>query len=272
MSPGRLVGVGVGPGDPEHLTLKALSELRAADRVFVPETDTTRGEAGRAERVIAPHVPPERVERLGFAMRDDRARAGNWDRAGGAIAAVVRDGGTAAFATIGDPNLYSTFGYVAETVRGLVPGVEIATVPGITALQDLAARSGTVLAEGDERLALVPWPAGEERLRDALDGFDTVVVYKGGRQLPRVLDTIRAAGRLESSVLGEHLGLDGEDVGAAADREGSAPYLSTVIVGRRAPHGRGARLGRGPLAGASSDGARGPLANPPLADRPEPRG
>lgn len=244
MSAGRLVGVGVGPGDPGHLTLKALAELQAADRVFVPGTDATRGEAGRAERIVAPHVAPERVERLRFAMRDDDARAGHWDRAGEAIAAVVGQGATAAFATIGDPNLYSTFSYVAETVRGLVPAVVLDTVPGITALQDLAARSQTVLAEGDERLALVPWPAGEGRLREALDGFDTVVVYKGGRQLPRVLDTIRAAGRLDASVYGEQLGLDDQDVGAAAGREGSGPYMSTVIVSRRARHARGERLRR----------------------------
>jgi precorrin-2/cobalt-factor-2 C20-methyltransferase len=107
-----------------------------------------------------------------------------------------------------------------------------------------------VLAEGDERLALVPWPAGEERLREALAGFDTVVVYKGGRHLPRVLDTIREAGRLEESVYGEQLGRDDEAVSAAAEREGAAPYMSTVIVPRRAPHERGARLGSGTEAGS----------------------
>ena len=245
MSAGRLVGIGVGPGDPEHLTLKALRELRAADRVFVPGTDSTAGGPGRAEAVVAPHVAPERVERLGFAMRDEARRADSWDRAGAAIAEVVGDGGTAAFATIGDPNLYSTFVYVARSVRALVPGVAVETVPGITALQDLAARSGTVLAEGDERLALVPWPAGEERLREALDGFDCVVVYKGGRQLPRVLDTIRAAGRLGDSVYGEHLGLRGADVRAADERDGRAPYLSTVIVPPPGGKARGARLSRG---------------------------
>jgi precorrin-2/cobalt-factor-2 C20-methyltransferase len=244
MSAGRLVGVGVGPGDPEHLTLKALRELRAADRVFVPGTDSTAGGPGRAEAVVAPHVPPARVERLGFAMRDEARREDRWAHAGAAIAEVVRDGGTAAFATIGDPNLYSTFVYVARSVRALVPGVEVETVPGITALQDLAARSGTVLAEGDERLALVPWPAGEDRLREALDGFDCVVVYKGGRDLPRLLDAIRGAGRLDHSIYGEHLGLRGGDVRAADQRDGRGPYLSTVIVPPPGGTVAGARLTR----------------------------
>jgi precorrin-2/cobalt-factor-2 C20-methyltransferase len=245
VTPGRLIGVGVGPGDPEHLTLKALRALRSADRVYVPETDSARGAPGRAETIVAPHVAPDRLERLAFAMRDEARRAGDWDRAGAAIASVVAHGATAAFATIGDPSLYSTFVYVAQSVRALVPGVTVETVPGITALQDLAARSGTVLAEGDERLALVPWPAGEARLREALDGFECVVVYKGGRELPRVLDTIRQAGRLEDSVYGEQLGLGEQDVRAAAARDGRAPYLSTVIVPPRGGKARGARL-RGP--------------------------
>lgn len=241
MSAGTLIGVGVGPGDPEHITLKALAALRRADRVFVPETDT-RAE-GRAEQIVAPHVEAGTIERLMFAMRDEAKRAANWNRAGAAIEAVVRDGGTAAFATIGDPNLYSTFIYVAQTVRELVPDVTVETVPGITALQDLAARSGTVLAEGDERLALVPWPAGEDRLREALDGFDCVVVYKGGRHLPQVLDTVREAGRLDGAVYGEQLGQQEEQVAAASERDGRGPYMSTVIVPPRAAgKERGSRL------------------------------
>jgi precorrin-2/cobalt-factor-2 C20-methyltransferase len=239
---GVLIGVGVGPGDPELLTLKAVRALRAADRVFVPVTDT--GETGRAEQVIAAHVDAHRVERLMFAMADAAARAGNWDRAGEAIASVVRAGRTAAFATIGDPNIYSTFTYVAQTVRALVGDVRVQTVPGITAMQDLAARSGTVLCEGTERLALFPFTAGEERLREALSVFDTVVCYKGGRRLPDVLGAVRDAGRLGDAVYGARLGLDGEEVRPAADvgADETGPYMSTVIVPARRHGERGGRI------------------------------
>jgi precorrin-2/cobalt-factor-2 C20-methyltransferase len=229
---GALVGVGVGPGDPEHLTLKAVRELRGADRVFVPSTamSDAAGGTGRAEAVVAEHVAPERLVRLGFAMTDAGGRDAKWDAAGGAIAAVVRDGGTAAFATLGDPSLYSTFAYIVHTVRGLEPGVEIRTVPGITAMQDLAARTGAMLAEGTDGVALVPWTAGEARVRAALDGFETVVIYKGGRQLPRVLEVVREAGREDEAAVGTHLGQDGEVVAAASASDGPASYFSTVLI------------------------------------------
>src|SRR3954447_16616212 len=189
----RLIGVGVGPGDPEHLTLKALRALKEADHVFVPD-------GGRAAEIVGEHV---RVEPLTFAMTDVRARESHWDRAGQRIAALD---GAVAFATIGDPNLYSTFTYIARAVLARRPDTVIETIPGITAMQDLAARSGTVLAEGDERLALVPYTAGDESLRDALASFDTVIVYKGGRHLPAVLRAVDDAGR--RPVYGEDLGRD----------------------------------------------------------------
>jgi precorrin-2/cobalt-factor-2 C20-methyltransferase len=218
----RLIGVGVGPGDPEHLTLKALRALKEADRVFVPD-------GGRAAEIVSEHVT---CEPLAFGMSDAARRDERWDRAGERIAEVARTG-TAAFATIGDPNLYSTFAYIAQTVCALVPEVVVETVPGITAMQDLAARSGTVLAEGTERLALVPFTAGETALKDALRSFDTVVVYKGGRHLPAVMDAVG-----EGAVYGEELGRPGQTL---TPPDGAAPYFSTVI--RPAQRGkRGSRL------------------------------
>jgi precorrin-2/cobalt-factor-2 C20-methyltransferase len=163
-------------------------------------------------------------------MTDAGGRDAKWDAAGAAIADVVRDGGTAVFATLGDPSLYSTFAYIVHTVRGLVPAVTVRTVPGITAMQDLAARTGAMLAEGTDGLALVPWTAGEARVRAALDGFETVVIYKGGRQLPRVLEVVREAGREAEASVGTHLGQDGEVVRAGAAVDGPASYFSTVLI------------------------------------------
>ncbi len=239
MSCGRLIGVGVGPGDPEHLTLKALRVLQSAERVFVPATD---GEgSGRAERIIETHVPSDRIRQVHFAMSDHSTREQRWDEAGMAIAEVVRSGADAAFATIGDPNLFSTFTYVAETVVRLEPQTQVETVPGITAMQDLAARSSTVLAEGNERLALFPYTAGDEQLRAALAHFDTVVIYKGGRHIAKVRAALDDAGRLQESIYGEEVGLGGERI-LAGDGPSSAPYMSTVIAPARRRVQRGAAL------------------------------
>jgi precorrin-2/cobalt-factor-2 C20-methyltransferase len=230
---GRLIGVGVGPGDPELLTLKGLRALREADEVFVPVGDT--GEVGRAEMVVRPHLDLGRVRRLRFALSDDpRARMENWERAAAEVSEPLRRGKTCAFATIGDPNVYSTFTYLARTLKEYIPEIEIHTVPGITAMQDLASRGGTVLLEGDERLALLPFTAGERALREALSGFETVVCYKGGRRLTEVLEIAAQHGRIEDAIYGSRLGMDGEEVVLASEvvgREG--PYLATVIFSRK---------------------------------------
>jgi precorrin-2/cobalt-factor-2 C20-methyltransferase len=232
---GRLVGVGVGPGDPELLTLKGLRVLREADAVFVPVADT--GEVGRAEATVREYLEEGGITRLLFALSDDaEARERNWSNAANEVSKHLENGETCAFATIGDPNVYSTFTYLARTVRGIEPHVEVETVPGITAMQDLASRSGTVLLEGDGRLALLPFTAGEEPLREALAGFETVVCYKGGSRLGEVLRVAEGEGRLEEAVYGARLGIEGEEISPARElvgREGT--YLSTVVFAGGGP-------------------------------------
>src|SRR5918997_1172044 len=91
-------------------------------------------------------------------------RESAWDAAADAVvAAFVEGAATVAFATIGDPAVYSTFAYLAQTVRERLPRVVVETVPGITAMQDLAMRAGVSLCEGTESLALFPMTAGLDR-------------------------------------------------------------------------------------------------------------
>ncbi|WP_162924448.1 precorrin-2 C(20)-methyltransferase [Rubrobacter indicoceani] len=235
----RLVGVGVGPGDPELLTLKGLRALREADVVFVPVGDA--GEVGRAEAVVAAHLGGDgahKIRRLVFALSAD---AGEMERnhrsAARTVAAELGSGLACAFATIGDPNVYSTFTYLARRVRDILPGVGVSTVPGITAMQDLASRSGTVLVEGDERLTLVPFVGGGRtgRFSEALATGETVVCYKGGARLAEVVGVASEAGRLENAVYGARLGGgEAESVGYVGELEAERlPYLSTVIFNDR---------------------------------------
>ena len=228
----RLTGVGVGPGDPELVTVKGVRVLREADLVVVPVMDPV--EQGRAEATVRAHVDHDRIERLIFAL-DDRggatpARRDAWEAAADRVAEVLQDHRSVAFATIGDPNVYSTFTYLADAVRERVPTVEIATVPGITAMQDLAARSGTVLCEGTESLALLPLTAGIEAFEQAITHFDSVVAYKGGRQMAAIREVLARHGRLDEAVFGAALGLPDEQLGPVPE---VAPYLSTVIAPAR---------------------------------------
>jgi precorrin-2/cobalt-factor-2 C20-methyltransferase len=244
MSNSRLIGVGMGPGDPELVTVKGVNALRDADVVVVPVMDT--GERGRAEATVLHYAPEEKVVRVVFALneRSDHARReAAWDAAGARVAELLRDRGTVAFATIGDPNVYSTFTYLAQTVAALVPGTVVETVPGITAMQDLAARSGAVLTEGTEPLTLVPVTAGAAVLKEALAGPGTVVAYKFGRQAAEVAEALRESGRTGDAVWGSALGLDGELIRPAAEIDGTAlPYLSTLIAPPRRDGGRGGKL------------------------------
>jgi precorrin-2/cobalt-factor-2 C20-methyltransferase len=270
MSGPTLVGVGMGPGDPELVTVKAVRVLREADLVLVPVMASgeqglgrsggsggsspgaaTRGsgrqlaasgEPGRAEATVRAHVTHDRITRVAFALTEGAGvaeREAAWDgAAAAAVAAFAGGASVVAFATIGDPNIYSTFTYLAATVRPQVPGLTVATVPGITAMQDLAARSGTVLCEGRETLALLPLTAGLVPFKEALARFDTVVGYKSGSHLPEVLAAVRDAGRMDGAVHGASLGLPGEDIRPAAEVTGPAPYLSTLLVpGRRTRRG-----------------------------------
>ncbi|HEX3781626.1 MAG TPA: precorrin-2 C(20)-methyltransferase [Pseudonocardiaceae bacterium] len=287
----RLVGIGVGPGDPELLTLAGQRELRCAGRVFVPVLGPD--DRGRAEAVVRAHVADDTViERLTFALADpvtgpQQRRRRHWDAAaerivdyllstagaegGGAHGGTthggdaqggtaqgetaqggrveggtadgrvaeggVAEGGVAAFATIGDPAVYSTFGYLAATVRALLPEVEIRTVPGITAMQAAASAAGITLVEGAEPLTVLPLTRNVTAVAEVIERGGTVVVYKGGRRLGELRDVITRSGALDRAMYAEHLGTPDARVLPLSEVDIAEPAYATgtAVSGTEAP-------------------------------------
>jgi precorrin-2/cobalt-factor-2 C20-methyltransferase len=230
--PGRLVGIGVGPGEADLLTLRAVTALRRADRVMAPATAIDA--VGRAEAIVRQALPRLRVERVTFDMAPRRS---DRDRAVEAVAARVVTcldaGEEVAWITLGDPLVYSTWSSIAAAVRRGRPATPVEQVPGVMAFQALAARTGTVVADERSRLVVRTALDGED-LAVGLDDPDlTTVVYKGGRHLPALAEAARRAGR--PAVAGELIGMPGERVADLADLAdgGPASYLATVIIPAR---------------------------------------
>ncbi len=226
-----LVGVGMGPSDPDLVTERAAATLRSADRVFAGSTGTDA--IGRAEAIVRGVAPEIKVDRLVFDIVGTPAtRAASLTTAADALVDALDRGAVVAFVTLGDPNVYSTFPALARVVAERRPSVPITTVPGVMAFQELAAQAGTVLAEEGEHLAVVVARDDATELEALLaDPACTVVVYKGGRHLPAVASRLRAHGRLNGAIVGEMLGLPGGrcvEVESVSDRPAS--YLATVVV------------------------------------------
>ncbi|HVW34884.1 MAG TPA: precorrin-2 C(20)-methyltransferase [Acidimicrobiia bacterium] len=233
--PGRLVGVGVGPGDADLVTVRAIAALHRADRIVAPATAVDA--VGRAEAIVRQAAPGLRVERLPFAMAPGRAeRDRSVAEAARVIAGYLDGGEEVAFITLGDPLTYSTFSSVAGAVRARRPATAVEQVPGIMAFQALAARTGTTVTDERQRLLVRTALEGEDVTTDLDDPGVTVVLYKGGRRLPDLAKAAAAAGRLDDAVAGELLGMPGERVAPLTTLagEGPASYLATVIIPARA--------------------------------------
>jgi precorrin-2/cobalt-factor-2 C20-methyltransferase len=187
-------GLGVGPGDPELLTLKACRVLREVDVVFTSAQE--RSGRSLALEIASPHLAPGReVLPLSFShtfegVEDGRAHRENAAR----VLDVLRRPASAAFLTLGDPMTYSTFTYLLSALRDLEPAVPVEVVPGITSYSTAAAAALTPLAEGNESLAVVSAAQGTGALGVALDAAENVVIMKSYRRAGEVCDLLEARG------------------------------------------------------------------------------
>ena len=229
--PGKLYGIGIGPGDPGLVTLKALRLLESVDLICVPQAD--RGEGSLARSILHKLLPGKECLELTFPMTQDKQRLReHWGQAAEVVAGKLAQGLEVAFVTLGDPLLYSTYNYLLRALSERAPGLLVETVPGITSFAAAAALVNIPQVEGEERLAVLPASAGAETLKRALRDFDTVVLMKIGPRLAQVRRLLEELGMARDAILVSRAGLEGQVVArdiSQVDGE-RLGYLSVVIV------------------------------------------
>lgn len=202
MSYGKLYGVGVGPGAADLITMRALDVLRRVPVLALPRSSDYG--ASKAWEIVKPalgEAPGQERLFLTFPMAKDPARLRPaWDKAFAAIGARLEQGRDVAFATEGDPSLFSTFVYLADEAPRRWPGIEVEVVPGVSSITAVPAVTGIPLADGQERIAIVPGTYGVDDLGELLARFDTVVLVKIGAEMARIVETIARAGLLGRAV------------------------------------------------------------------------
>lgn len=231
---GTLYGIGVGPGDPELITLKALKILEKRPHIFA--ATSSKNTYSLALDIIHSHLNGAPVEQLPFPMtRDPEALQKAWDQCALRVLDVLNQGSDAAFITLGDPLTFSTFGYLLKTIKGLDPRVEVVTIPGITSYHAAAALTQTPLGEGEESFLVVSGALGAAKLRQAVDKTDTVVLLKTYRHADDILTALEELGLLDRAVCISRCGLDGETIvqDLRSLKGQPLPYLSMIIVRKK---------------------------------------
>lgn len=230
---GTLIGIGVGPGDPDLLTLKAVGVLGRADAVVVPQSREDRQSI--ALEIARPHIRPgTTVVPLTFPMtRDPGVRRAAYEENAGVIRGLLGEGKLVVFLTLGDALLYSTYGSLVEIL--LRDGYPVLTVPGIPAFCAAAARMNLPLARKREVISIVPLEPDTD-IEAHLGRADTTVFLKASACAPRLAAALRKAGdAVETAIASREANGDERFTRDLSMLEGNVPYLTTVIVKKRVP-------------------------------------
>lgn len=236
---GQFYVVGVGPGDPELMTLKAVRVLKDSPVWLAPaahkggnSTALTIASGlinGEEKEVVTHHFPMKKVH---AAKPADPEVEQAWRDAAAIIAEHLENGRDVAFPTLGDPAIYSTGFYIFETLMELVENMSVEIVPGVSAIGATSAAAAVPLCLGNERMVVIPATFEDEKLRDIMVNFDCVVLMKVHRVMPRLVNLLSELGLLENSVLVERTSLKDErirkDLQVAATEK--IHYFSTMIV------------------------------------------
>ncbi len=233
MQPGRFYGVGLGPGDPELITLKALKALQSCGTVFTAVS--AHAEDSVSEGIVRALGVRARLVRLVFSMSmSEQVRQRQLEENAAAMAAELGKGRDCAFAVLGDSLAYATCGHVLPLLKKALPGLVCEIVPGVTSWSALAARAGRVLAERGEELRIVPSFTRDAADRLELEPGTATVLLKTYRTRAALTARLRREEGVEV-LYGERVGLKGEFLSSSLDEVDERPetYLSLMLARKR---------------------------------------
>ncbi len=233
--------VGVGPGDPELLTVKAYRVLERCRTLVAPKARS--GDASTAVHILGQVVDlseknihevvfPMKKIPLGQAVSPEVSAA--WEETAQTILALLDGGEDIVFPTLGDPGIYSTGYYLYETLLDLRPDIRVVCIPGISAMSGCSANIAAPLCLGDDRLAVVPATFGAVKLRQIFEEFDAVVLMKVHKVFGEVLAVLEETGLLHRAVYVEKAGMAEQRIVRDLTKPPRNPhYFSTIIVRKR---------------------------------------
>ncbi|MBU1169430.1 MAG: precorrin-2 C(20)-methyltransferase [Proteobacteria bacterium] len=229
---GTLYGIGVGPGDPELMTIKAVRIMSTVDVVFT--ASSTKNSFSLAVDIARPHLPDTVDARtLSFPMTKDKdVMKAAWKENAQVIVGVLNEGKDAAFLTLGDPMTYSTFGYILQELQESNPEVAIVTIPGITSYQAAAARMNVPLVEAEESLLLTSGAYGGANIRKLSDCAENVVLLKAYKNVKDITKALEESDMLTNSRAIKKCGREGEEIITDITRlgEGEPDYWTLILA------------------------------------------
>jgi precorrin-2/cobalt-factor-2 C20-methyltransferase len=237
---GKVIGIGVGPGDPELITVKAAKTLAAVDVVCVPKAheDMTSTALTMVMPILQQRKQPPEILDLVFPMtREGPALKQAWIRNAKLVVDRAKKGESVAFITLGDPMFYSTFIYLCQNITTLFPEIKLEVIPGVTSLTACAASCLLPLAEQDEAVAIIPYTFDQKQVEEIAKHANNLVIMKGAPELKELLNVLEDSGFTENSTVAliQRCTMPGENVtigrlGDVKNWEVNGDYFSMTII------------------------------------------
>lgn len=227
-----LFGLGVGPGDPELITVKAFRVMKESPVIAYPKK--MKGKKSYAQRIVDVYVNGMDKEMLGLVFpmtKHQEILDREWNKAVDEVYARIAEGKDVAFVTEGDPMLFSTFIHLMTLMQERHPDVDIQMVPGISSFNASASRLGIPLGEGDDHIAMIPAVDDYDAMRRAIENHDAIVFIKVAKVIDLMLQVLRDLDLLDRAHVVTKVTSDEEIIWKTSELDGvELEYLTLMVV------------------------------------------